>query len=82
MKEGTFTIIKGEAEGAETIELYSGSFLLDYIHPNSKNFEFKISDGNMSEYYILKIYYSNGAIEERKVFSINDLNILEKVKIR
>lgn len=80
LKEGTFTIIKGEAEGAETIELYSGSFLLDYIHPNSKNFEFKISDGNMSEYYILKIYYSNGAIEERKVFSINDLNILEKGK--
>lgn len=80
LKEGTFTIIKGEAEGAETIELYSGSFLLDYIHPTGKNFEFKISDGNMSDYYILKIYYSNGVIEERKVFSINDLNILERGK--
>ncbi|WP_288876136.1 hypothetical protein [uncultured Fusobacterium sp.] len=34
----------------------------------------------MSDYYILKIYYSNGVIEERKVFSINDLNILERGK--
>lgn len=74
------TIIKGEAEGADTVELYNGAFLLDYIHPNSKNFEFKISDGNMAETYTLKIYYSNGSYEEKKVFSINDLNLLQKGK--
>lgn len=74
------TIIKGEAEGADTVELYNGAFLLDYIHPSSKNFEFKISDGNMAESYTLKIYYSNGNYEEKKVFSINDLNLLQKGK--
>lgn len=79
-RDNGVTVIKGEAEGADTIELYNGPFLLDYIHPNGKNFEFKISDGNMVENYLLKIYYSNGNYEEKKVFSINDLNILPKGK--
>ena len=79
-RDSGMTIIKGEAEGAETVELYTGSFLLDYIHPTSKNFEFKISDGSMSDSYIMKIYYADGKYEERKVFSINDLNILQKGK--
>lgn len=82
VREGNTTVIKGEAEGATTIELYRGPILLDYIHPFGKNFEFRISDGNMGNDYNLKIYYANGNIENRKVFSLNDLDMVEKGKYK
>lgn len=82
VREGNTTVIKGEAEGAITIELYRGPILLDYIHPFGKNFKFRISDGNIGNDYNLKIYYANGNIENRKVFSINDLDMVEKGKYK
>ena len=81
-KDGGVTIIRGEAKNAETIELYRNSFLVDYINPYSENFEFKIDDGVFNSDYTLKIYYKNGEIEERKVYSLSDSEILKKGKTR
>lgn len=81
-KDGGMTVIKGTARNAETIELYRGSFLVDYIKPVSENFEFKIDDGFLSSDYNLKIYYNSGEIEQRKVYSIADRDLLKKGKSR
>lgn len=81
-KDGGITVIRGEARNAETIELYRNSFLVDYINPYSENFEFKIDDGVFNSDYTLKIYYKNGEIEERKVYSLSDSELLKKGKNR
>ena len=81
-KDGGVTIIRGEAKNAETIELYRNSFLVDYIKPYSENFEFKIDDGVFNSDYTLKIYHKNGEIEERKVYSLSDSELLKKGKNR
>lgn len=81
-RDGGVTIIKGEAENAQVIELYREYTLIDYIYPTSKNFEFKIVDGVLNSDYILKIYYNDGRIEEKRVFSLTDMDILQKGKNR
>lgn len=81
-RDGGITIIKGEAENAQVIELYREYTLIDYIYPTSKNFEFKIIDGVLNSDYILKIYYNDGRIEEKRVFSLTDMDILQKGKNR
>ncbi|NME36200.1 hypothetical protein HF862_06385 [Fusobacterium sp. FSA-380-WT-3A] len=81
-RDGGITTIKGEAENAQVIELYREFTLIDYIYPKSKYFEFKIFDGILNSDYILKIYYNDGRIEEKKVFSLTDMDILEKGKNR
>lgn len=86
-RDGGITIIKGEARNADVIELYRNSFLLDYINHGDKNFtgenfEFRIDDGVLNSDYTLKIYYKDGNIEERKVYSLSDNDILKKGKIR
>lgn len=86
-RDGGVTIIKGEAINAESIELYRNNFLLDYknhgdIGFRDKNFEFRIDDGVINSDYLLKIYYKDGKIEERKVYSLSDANLLKKGKHR
>lgn len=81
-REGGIVIIKGEALDADIIEVYRNFSLIDYIKPQSKNFEFRISDGILNSDYTLKIYYKDGRIEERKVYSLNDMDILKKGKTR
>ncbi|WP_300329987.1 hypothetical protein [Fusobacterium sp.] len=81
-RDSGITIIKGQAKNAETIELYRNSFLVDYIKPYSENFEFRIDDGVFNSDYTLKIYYENGEIEERKVYSLSDSDLLKKGKSR
>ena len=76
------TLIKGEAKNVESIELYRNSFLIDYIRPFSENFEFKVDDGVLNSSYTLKIYYKDGKIEEKKVYSISDIDLLKKGKKR
>lgn len=73
-------IIKGEAQGADSIELYRNNILIDYKIPKDKDFEFRITDGIMSSVYILKIYYKDGKIEERIVYSLGDMDALKKGK--
>lgn len=81
-RDSGITIIKGQAKSAETIELYRNSFLVDYIKPYSENFEFRLDDGVFNSDYTLKIYYENGEIEERKVYSLSDSDLLKKGKTR
>lgn len=86
-RDGGITIIKGEAINAESIELYRNEFLLDYKSFGDdgfedKNFEFKIDDGVTNSNYILKIYYRDGNIEERRVYSLSDSDLLKKGKDR
>ncbi len=71
-------VIKGEAQGAEIIELYQNGILIDYQNPKNRNFIFENYNGNYSGEYSLKIYYQNGKIENRKVYTINDSNFLKK----
>lgn len=73
-------IIKGEAQGADSIELYRNNILIDYKIPKDKNFEFRVADGIMGSVYVLKIYYKNGKIEERTVYSLGDMDALKKGK--
>ena len=47
-----------------------------------KDFEFRIDDGVINSNYILKIYYRDGKIEERRVYSLSDTNLLKKGKDR
>lgn len=73
-------IIKGEAQGVDSIELYRNSILIDYKVPKDKDFEFRVTDGIMSSVYVLKIYYKDGKIEERTVYSLGDMDALKKGK--
>lgn len=75
---GNVTTIKGEAQGADIIELYQGGILLDYQRPAEKNFIFEVRDRNYGGDYVLKIYYTNGQIETRKVYTVGDSKLLGK----
>ncbi|MGL5797976.1 MAG: hypothetical protein ACRCYT_07200, partial [Cetobacterium sp.] len=75
---GNITTIKGEAQGADVIELYQNGILLDYQRPSQKVFIFEIRDRSFSGEYTLKIYYQNGQIENRKVFTVGDARLLNK----
>lgn len=79
-RNGVNSVIRGSAENVETIELYRDKFLIDYIHPTEKEFEFKVDEGNLYNDYILKIYYNDGRIEERDVYNVYDINMVEKGK--
>lgn len=73
---GNVTTIKGEAQGADVIELYQSGVLLDYQRPTEKNFIFEVRDRNYGGEYSLKIYYKNGQIETRKVYTVGDSKLL------
>lgn len=75
---GNVTTIKGEAQGADVIELYQNDILLDYKRPTEKNFIFEVRDRSYGGDYSLKIYYTNGQIENRKVYTVGDTKILNK----
>ncbi|MGL4903913.1 MAG: hypothetical protein ACRC34_00190 [Cetobacterium sp.] len=75
---GNVTTVKGEAQGAEVIELYQNGILLDYQRPSQKIFIFEIRDRSFSGEYTLKIYYQNGQIENRKVYTVGDARLLNK----
>lgn len=79
-RENGITIIKGEAIGAESVEIYRNNVLLDYTSIINNNFKFEINDGILNSTYLLKIYYENGKIEEKWVYSLGDENILENGK--
>lgn len=86
-RDGGVTIIRGEAINADVVELYRNAFLMDYKNHGEtgftgENFEFRIDDGVLNSDYILKIYYKDGSIEERKVYSLSDSDILSKGKSR
>lgn len=71
-RDGGITIIKGEAENAQIIELYRDFSLIDYLYPKSKNFEFRIVDGILNSDYTLKIYYNDGRVEDKNGTYIAD----------
>ncbi|MCQ8212451.1 hypothetical protein NON08_07930 [Cetobacterium somerae] len=75
---GNITTIKGEAQGADIIELYQSGVLLDYQRPMEKNFIFEVRDRNYGGDYSLKIYYKNGQIETRKVYTVGDSKLLNE----
>ena len=75
---GNVTTIKGEAQGADVIELYQSGVLLDYQRPTEKNFIFEVRDRNYGGDYSLKIYYKNGQIETRKVYTVGDSKLLNE----
>ena len=75
---GNITTIKGEAQGADVIELYQSGVLLDYQRPTEKNFIFEVRDRNYGGDYSLKIYYKNGQIETRKVYTVGDSKLLNE----
>lgn len=79
-RDGADVIIRGEAINAQIIELYRGNILIDYIYPDSKNFVFRVNNNDIGETYIIKIYYANGKIEKRKIYSINDINMMKTGK--
>ena len=72
------TIIKGDAQGADIVELYQNGILLDYIQPKTRSFEFEVRDRNYGGEYTLKIYYQNGQMETRKVYTVNNSKLLDK----
>lgn len=78
LTENGVTVIRGEAENADSIELYRNGILVDYQTNPPRNFEFYISDGTTNAEYTLKIYYKDGKIEERIVYSLNDMDALKK----
>lgn len=71
-RDGGITIIKGEAENAQIIELYRDFSLIDYLYPKSKNFEFRIVDDILNSDYTLKIYYNDGRVEDKNGTYIAD----------
>lgn len=79
--ENNVTIIEGEAQGADIIELYQNGMLIDYKNPTTRRFEFKIRERNYGGEYSLKIYYKNGQIENRKVYTLSDVSILNKGEV-
>ncbi|WP_297406844.1 hypothetical protein [uncultured Cetobacterium sp.] len=79
--ENNVTIIEGEAQGADIIELYQNGMLIDYKNPTTRRFEFKIRERNYGGEYSLKIYYKNGQIENRKVYTLSDVSILNKDEV-
>lgn len=80
--ENDETIIRGEAQGADVIELYQNNILIDYIQPTSRNFEFKIRERNAGGEYRLKIYYQNGQIENREVYTVGSESLLNKDEVK
>lgn len=78
--ENGITVIRGEADDADSIELYRNGMLVDYLTSPPRNFEFRLADGSTNARYLLKIYYKNGGIEERYVYSLNDMDALAKGK--
>lgn len=79
-KENGVTIIKGEAINADSVEVYRNNILLDYVNVNNNRFQFEINDGVLNANYLLKIYFNDGKIEERWVYSLGDEASLEKGK--
>lgn len=78
--ENGITVIRGEAENADSIELYRNNMLVDYLTSPTRNFEFRLADGTTNAKYLLKIYYKDGRVEERNVYSLNDMDALAKGK--
>lgn len=79
-KENGVTIIKGEAINADSVEIYRNNILLDYTTVINNQFQFEIDDGILNSDYLLKIYYNDGKIEERWVYSLGDEASLEAGK--
>ncbi|MGL5088635.1 MAG: hypothetical protein ACRC6Z_04160 [Cetobacterium sp.] len=75
---GNVTTIKGETQGADVIELYQNGILLDYQKSTEKKFIFEVRDRNYGGDYSLKIYYENGQIETRKVYTVGNSKLLNK----
>lgn len=72
------TVINWEIENVDTIELYRNGILIDYrVNPPREDY-FIVTDGMTNAEYLLKIYYKDGKIEERMVYSLNDMNSLKK----
>lgn len=87
IKDSGVTVIKGEAINADSVEVYRNSFLLDYKNHGDegftdKNFEFRIDDGVLNSNYTVKIYYKDGKIENRRVYSLSDTDLLKRGKDR
>lgn len=78
LTENGVTVIRGEAENVDSIELYRNGILIDFQVNPPTNFEFYIADGATNAQYTLKIYYKDGKIEERVVYSLNDIDALKK----
>lgn len=78
LTENGITVIRGEAENVDSIELYRNGILVDYQTNPPRDFQFYIADGATNAQYILKIYYKDGKIEERTVYSLNDMDALKK----
>lgn len=79
-RENGVTIIKGEAINADSVEIYRNNILLDYETPHNNQFQFEINDGILNADYLLKIYYNDGKIEERWVYSLGNEASLEAGK--
>lgn len=81
-KENGITIVRGEAINADSVEIYRNNILLDYVLVQNNQFQFEINDGVLNADYLLKIYYNDGKIEERWVYSLGDEASLEAGKTK
>lgn len=80
--DNTQTIIRWQIDNVDSIELYRNGILIDYrVKPPREDY-FIVSDGMTNAEYILKIYYADGKVEERMVYSLNDINALKKGKYK
>lgn len=80
--ENNQTIIRWQIDNVDSIELYRNGILVDYrIKPPREDY-FIIADGMTNAEYLLKIYYTDGKVEERMVYSLNDINALKKGKYK
>ncbi|WP_163469996.1 hypothetical protein [Fusobacterium sp. IOR10] len=78
--EDGYVKIIGKAQNADIIELYQGQALIEYIKPTEEEFEFEIKDKSSRGEYNLKIYYKDGKIENRKVYTASDSKLLNQGK--
>ncbi|MGL5188303.1 MAG: hypothetical protein ACRC7S_01435 [Cetobacterium sp.] len=72
------TIIEGEAQNANLVELYRNGSLDDFEIPSGNSFRFTPLTISSSDSYTIKIYYRDGRVEVKDIYVLGNQNILNK----
>ncbi|MGL5000450.1 MAG: hypothetical protein ACRC6J_01860 [Cetobacterium sp.] len=72
------TIIEGDVQNANLVELYRNGNLDDFELLTQNRFRFDPLNISSSDNYTIKIYYRDGRVEVKDIFVIGNQNILNK----
>ncbi|MGL5278897.1 MAG: hypothetical protein ACRC8M_07475 [Cetobacterium sp.] len=72
------TIIEGEAQNSNLVELYRNGNLEDFELPTDNKFKFTPLNISSSDNYTIKIYYKDGRVEVKDIYVLGNQNILNK----